>query len=154
MGNLTVSLPAGGSLANVSVTTPNDAVAAVVPLGNGMFSVVANGAGSTSLVASDGSGHQLNVGVSVPSTPPIIMLSPTLLDLDLGVAGLNVSTITASEAGYAGTFTISSSNTGILTATSIPLTNQFLVTSVGRGTALLTVSDSNGHHTVIGLTVQ
>jgi hypothetical protein len=155
LANATVSLPPGdGSLANVSASVGNSAVAAAANLGNGSFSIVANGPGSTPIVFTDGNGHQTTLQVNVPSSPiPRIQLSPSLLNLHLGVAGLNASAVTVSEPGYNGPFTATSSNNDIAIAAPIPLTNQYLITAVGTGTDILTFADNQGRVVNLGVNV-
>jgi hypothetical protein len=150
--NVTVTDPNGtGSL---TATVANPGIATVISLGGGVFEVSGNAAGTTTITFTDGSGLSNTIGVTVPASPaPLIALNPSLT-VNAGVIGLgaNVLTYTPTEAGYTGTFTVTSSDATIAAITNIG--NLFVLATVKAGSVIITAHDTNGHTASIGYTVQ
>lgn len=62
-------------------------------------------------------------------------------------------TFSASETGYAGTFTASSGNTSVATVIAGPGANVFTVTPVGAGNTTVTVTDATMQNATVMITV-
>ena len=98
--------------------------------------------------------------LTVPAPPsggggsqnPAIGASPSSFNF-LASGSRYASTLSASEAGYAGSFTATSANTAIATVTAAASPNTFTVTPVNAGSTTITVRDASGGYTNVPVTV-
>ena len=125
----------------------NTALATVSPAsGAGPFTITGTGVGSTTVMISDSNGQTATVAVTVQ--PNALSVSPTTLAF---TSAGQVQTATASELGYAGTYTAVSNATGIATVSVSGAT--ISITAVAAGTTTITVTDTYGQSQTISVGV-
>lgn len=102
-----------------------------------LLSAGALGACSTSI------GGSANIGA--------VLVTPS--SLTLGCSGASrTGTFVATEAGFNGQFTASSSNTSVATVSAGSQPGQFTVTEAGAGSAMITVTGGAGATATVGVT--
>jgi hypothetical protein len=85
-----------------------------------------------------------------PTLAPIVTSPPGTPGISLNAVGAT-QPLTASEAGYSGSFTATSNGTTIATVSGT--SPNFTVTAVAAGTTTITVSDTNGQSVAVSVTV-
>jgi len=152
-GPLTFRASQNGFSGTFHASIDQSAVATVNPASSGGdFTVTPKGNGSATVTVTGGSGRTAAVGVSVSATGIAVPSSlPAFTSLHQS------QSFSAQEIYYGGAFSAKSSNLTIAKVTSPASSSSssgaFTVTSIGNGSTTIVVSDSLGHTSPVGVTV-
>lgn len=142
----TATFTAGGGSAPYSVSTANAGVAKIALTGN-TFTITAIAPGATQVHVFDASGTSLTIAVTVPAPPGTALFTTAPGAVIVGIG----ASPSYSVGGGTGSYSVSSSNAAVASASLAGST--VTINAVSAGSATVVVSDSAGTAVPISVTV-
>jgi hypothetical protein len=141
-------LVGGGAKPYLTPTSSNAAVASVTLTQDGSLTITGLASGTTNISVMDSLGATLTIAVTVPTVPavPLFTTAPSPVTLAIGT-----TTQYAVGGGKLPYFSVTSSNTGVATATLVA--NTLSIKALTAGSANIVVRDDAGATTTVQVTV-